>query len=663
MKKTLLLLVLVLAFANMFAQTNSKKLPGDTTLPSTAEDLAKIAALEKGNYKYSVEDYFAKAKQSDFQLSPNGRYLSYREKDKNGKKHIYVKNTETNEVLRAIEEGEDVISEYSWANDNRLIYTHDQGGDENYQLFAVDIDGSNPKSLTPFENVQVNILEPLKGQADYMIIEMNKDNPQIFEPYKINIITGEIYKLFDNKDVNSPIGEYIFDKDGNLRGFYKLEDGKYTALYYRTSEKATFERVKKFDWKEIFFIAEFDYSTDYRHDVYVVSSLNNNTEEILLYDLKEQKIIKKIYCNDTFDIYELSFSNKRDNELDYYSYKGVKSVIIPVSNTYKHLIAKIENQFKDKQFSITSTTDKEDKYLIKVTSDRLYGVYYLYNTKNDSFKQIFDLMPQLKEEDMAEMKPIKFKSRDRLTIHAYVTIPKEVEDGKKVPLIVRPHGGPYGSRDSWGFRRSDQLFASRGYATLRVNFRGSGGYGKKFEHAGYKQIGRKMLNDIEDAVAYIKKQGWIDENKIAIYGASYGGLATLGSLVKTPDLYVCGVDNVGPANLFTHFKSIPSYWKPYIELWKEQWYNPENEEEKRIMKEVSPALNVDKITKPIFVIQGANDPRVNINESDQIVRNLRNRGYDVPYMVKYNEGHGFKREKNRIESYKTMMGFFAKYLK
>lgn len=272
-------------------------------------------------------------------------------------------------------------------------------------------------------------------------------------------------------------------------------------------------------------------------------------------------------------------------------------------------------------------------------------------------------MPQLKEEDMAEMQPIQFQSRDGLTIHGYVTIPKQVKDGNKVPLIVRVHGGPYGSRDGWGFRRSDQLFASRGYATLRVNFRGSGGYGKKFERAGYKQAGRKMLDDLEDALAYVKKKGWIDETKIAIYGASYGGLATLGSLVKTPDLYVCGVDIVGPSNLFTFNKSIPTYWKPYLKLQYERWYNPEIEEEKKIMEEVSPALNVEKITKPLFVMQGANDPRVNIDESDQIVRNLRKRGYDVPYMVKYNEGHGFRREKNRIESYKTMLGFFAKHLK
>ncbi len=173
-----------------------------------------------------------------------------------------------------------------------------------------------------------------------------------------------------------------------------------------------------------------------------------------------------------------------------------------------------------------------------------------------------------------------------------------------------------------------------------------------------------MLDDLEDAVAFIKDEfKWVDKDKIAIYGASYGGLATLGSLVKTPDLYTCGVDYVGVANLFTFFKAIPPYWKPYLEQMYEQWYNIEDEIERDIMAAVSPALNVEKITKPLFVVQGANDPRVNIDEADQMVSNIRKRGFEVPYMVKYNEGHGFGHEENRIELYKTMLGFFYKHLK
>jgi len=411
----------------------------------------------------------------------------------------------------------------------------------------------------------------------------------------------------------------------------------------------------------------FDYSTDYKHDAYVTSNLESDTEEILLYDLKENNIIKKIYRNNTYDAGSVSLSRKRGYEIDYYSYTGEKYQTVPVSETYKKLFSKFKNQFGNKQFYITSKTDEEDKYLLYVTSDKLYGNYFIYDVKKDSFKKLLDLMPQLKENDMAEMRPVKFQSRDGLTIYGYLTIPniaKDKSNNNKIPLIINPHGGPYGPRDRWGFNPETQLFASRGYATLQVNYRGSGGYGKDFFLKGNKQIGRKMLDDLEDAVAYVKNEfKWVNKDKIAIYGASYGGLATLGSLVKTPDLYTCGVDYVGVANLFTFFKAIPPYWKPYLEQMYEQWYNVEDEKERDIMVTVSPALNVEKITKPLFVVQGANDPRVNIDEADQMVSNIRKRGFEVPYMVKYNEGHGFGHEGNRIELYKTMLGFFYKHLK
>ncbi len=488
MKKILLFTVfLVLTLGNIsFAQVQqtdeNKNLPGDTSLPSSAEDLLKIAKLDKCIYTYSIEDYFEKPKQSDFKFSPNGKFLSYREKDETGKKPVFVKDTETNEVKKVISEGEELIRGYGWASDDRLIFVKDQGGNENYQLFAVDIDGSNLKSLTPFENVKVNILAGLKEQADFMIISMNKDNPQIFEPYKININTGELKKLFNNKDATNPIAGYEFDKDGNLRGYTQQQDGKFYVLYYRTSEKAPFEQIVKTNWKDSFGIHTFNYSTEYEHDAFVSSNLSSDTEELLLYDLKEKKIINKIFRDDTYDAGSVSLSRKRGYEIDYYSFTGEKYHIIPVSETYKTLYKKFLSQFGNKQVYITSKTDDEDKYLLYVTSDKLYGSYYIYDVKKDHFKKLLDLMPQLKESDMAEMRPIKFTSRDGLTIHGYITIPKITEENKsvKVPLIVNPHGGPYGPRDRWGFNPETQLFASRGYATLQVNYRGSGGYGKDF---------------------------------------------------------------------------------------------------------------------------------------------------------------------------------------
>jgi len=301
--------------------------------------------------------------------------------------------------------------------------------------------------------------------------------------------------------------------------------------------------------------------------------------------------------------------------------------------------------------------------MVAVTSDKIVGEYYLYDVAKDEVTLLYKLLPHLKAEDMASMKPITFKSRDGLTLHGYITLPEGYKNGQKLPLIVNPHGGPQGIRDNWGFNPEAQLFASRGYATLHVNFRISGGYGKKFLKAGFGQIGRKAMDDVEDGIDFVIDQGWVDKDRVAIYGGSHGGYAVLRGMTKTPEKYACGVDYVGVSNLNTFMSTIPPYWEKYRDMMYKIWYNPDNAEEKVIMDEISPALHVDKIKNPLLVVQGANDPRVNIDEADQIVKSLRERGVEVPYMVKYDEGHGFGKEENRLDLYKAMMGFFAEHLK
>lgn len=640
-----------------------KTLPGNTTLPTSDDELGKLANWKPiKNYKYLVEDYFARPKARSFNFSPDGTYLSYREKDENKKNHVYVKNIETDEVKRVIEEKEELIRGFGWANDNRLIYVMDKGGNEDYHLFAVDIDGENQKELTPFDGVKVSILNGLKEDKDHMIISMNKDNPQVSEPYKINIVTGELKQLYKNEDAANPINSYEFDKDGNLRGFAKLREGVNIDFYY-AADGENFEVNKKLNWKDNFNISSFNYATDYPHDAYVTSNLDSDKTQIYLYDLKEGKVIKKLFSNENYDVSGLSLSRNRGYELDYFSYEGEKRNIVPVSDYYKKLHGKITKKFPNYSYSIADKTDDESKYLIYLQSDKLYGTYYSYNSKKDEFKLLYNLMPNLIENDMAEMRPITFKSRDGKTIHGYITLPKAAINGAKVPVIVNPHGGPQGIRDSWGFNPEAQLFASRGYATLQVNFRISGGYGREFLESGFKQIGRKAMDDVEDGLQYVVDQGWVDKDNAAIYGGSHGGYAVLRGLTKTPDLYACGVDYVGVSNIFTFFESFPEYWKPYKKIVKEIWYDSDIPEEKAIMTEVSPVFHIDKIKKPLFVVQGANDPRVNIDESDQIVEGLRAKGVDVPYMVKYDEGHGFAKEENSIALYKAMMGFYAKHLK
>lgn len=637
--------------------------PGDVSLPSSEAAIQKLIDYGNGNYKYAVDDYFKKPASSGFQLSPNGKYISYKEKDDKGKNHVYVKETTTGKITRAIEEKDELIKGYGWINDNRLVYVMDKGGDENYHVFAADIDGGNTKDLTPYDGVQASILNLLKEQKDYIIISMNKDNKQVHEPYKVNVVTGASEKLYSNTDAANPIVGYDFDKDGNLRAYSKMKNGTSSQLYFKLDGASDFHLATESKWDESFSIVAFNYASPNPDDAYITTNLDGDKTRIVLYDFKAKKILKEIYSNKEYDASIIGLSRKRNWEIDYLGYEGEKVQIVPVSETFNKIYSNLEKQFKGYEYTIAGKTDNEDELLIVIQSDKLYGKYYLYETATGKATLLYDLMPQLKEEDMAVMKPITFKSRDGLTIHGYITLPKAALEGKKVPLIVNPHGGPQGIRDSWGFNPETQLFASRGYATLQVNFRISGGYGKEFLRAGFKQIGRKAMDDVEDGVRYAIAQGWVDEDNIAIYGGSHGGYATLMGLVKTPDLYKAGVDYVGVSNIETFFASFPEYWKPYTAMVKEIWYDLDNPEEAKIAKEVSPFYQLDKINKPLFVVQGANDPRVNINESDQIVRALRAKGFDVPYLVKYNEGHGFHHEENSIEFYKAMMGFFKQHLK
>lgn len=639
------------------------ELPGDPSLVSTKEELTALANKEKGEYTYEVEDYFQRPKSSAFQLSPNGKYLSYREKDENNKRHVYVKEVGTGNVIRVIEEGEELVRGYGWINDERLVYVMDRGGDENYHIYAVNVDGQNNIDLTPFDKVQAGILNMLKEQKDYIIISMNLDNEQIFEPYKINIHTGDYEKLFTNDDPANPIADYDFDKDGNLRGYSKMYNGIQTQYYYKTQGSEDFELFQTINWSDTFGIMAFNYASDNKDEAYVLTNLDSDKQRIVLYDFKKKSIVKEVYSNSDYDASIIGLSRKRNWEIDYLGYEGEKVAIEPVSETFKKIHRVLETHFGSYEYNLVGKTDNEDKYLVIVQSDKLYGKYYYYDALSGEVTLLYDLMPQLKEEDMAEMLPISFMSRDGIKLHGYITLPHVVREGKKVPLIVNPHGGPQGIRDSWGFNPETQLFASRGYATLQVNFRISGGYGKEFFKSGFKQIGRKVMDDVEDGVAYVIEQGWVDANKIAIYGASHGGYATLMGLVKTPDLYTCGVDYVGVSSIFTFFESFPEYWKPYKDMVKEIWYDLDNPEEREIAKEVSPVFQLDKIKKPLFVVQGANDPRVKIAESDQIVVALRTKGFEVPYMVKYDEGHGFSKEENSIEFYKCMMGFISEHLK
>jgi dipeptidyl aminopeptidase/acylaminoacyl peptidase len=309
-------------------------------------------------------------------------------------------------------------------------------------------------------------------------------------------------------------------------------------------------------------------------------------------------------------------------------------------------------------FSVTSMTTDESKWVVAYVPDDAPTSYYLYDRAAKKADLLFVNNSKLEKVKLAQMEPISYKAKDGLTIHGYLTKPVGVE-AKSLPTVLLVHGGPW-ARDTWGYNPMVQFLANRGYAVLQVNFRGSTGYGKSFLNAGNKEWAGKMHQDLVDAKAWLVKEGIADPKKVAIAGGSYGGYATLVGLTFTPEEFACGVDIVGPSNIVTLLKTVPPYWAPAKALFAKRVGDLEKEEE--FLKERSPLFKVNYITKPLLIGQGKNDPRVKVAESDQIVEAMRKNGKPVEYVVYPDEGHGFARPENRLHFYATAEQFLAKHL-
>jgi dipeptidyl aminopeptidase/acylaminoacyl peptidase len=426
------------------------------------------------------------------------------------------------------------------------------------------------------------------------------------------------------------------------------------SLLYREKENLEFKTIKTLNFKETLQPLFFTFDNK---QVYALSNLERDKTAIIRYDIANDKEIERLFEHPEVDVMNLSYSKKRKiiTAARYYTDKNHFHFF---DEQRKKLQVVLEQKLPDYEVYIASMNRAENKVLVRTRSDKSRGSYYFYDLETKEFRKLVDTSPWLNEDHLSDIVPIEYVARDGLMIYGYLTLPRGVE-AKNLPVVINPHGGPW-VRDYWTFNPEVQFLANRGYAVLQMNFRGSTGYGREFWELSFKQWGKSMQDDITDGVNWLIEQGIADPKRIGIYGASYGGYATLAGLAFTPELYTCGVDYVGVSNIFTLIESIPPYWEPYLEMFYEQVGHPEMDKE--YLESVSPYFHVDKIKAPLFIAQGANNPRVKKEQSDTMVEALKERGVEVLYMVKDNEGHGFSNEENRFDFYREMEKFLARHL-
>ena len=595
-----------------------------------------------------LEDFFKNPEKSSYQISPDGSFYSFMAPYKNRMNIFIQKIGDSSATQLTFEEARDIAG-YFWPNNEQIVFLKDEGGDENFHLFGVNIDGSNSVSFTDFDGVRAKIIDDLPDQKDFVVIGLNKRNKQVFDPYRLNLKTGETSMLAKNP---GNIQGWMFDHDGKLRIATAIVDGVNQSILYRENEEDEFKTIITTNFKEGFNPQFFTFDNK---NIIGSSNLGRDKSVIVEFDPITAKEVRVLYANDDYDVNGVGYSRKRKVITAAY-FESWKSERHYFDSTSKAIFEKIQKQLSGYEIGITAINKDENIIILRTYSDKSLGSYYIYNSDDDKMEKIVEVSPWIDENEMSNQLPIDYQSRDGLKINGYLTLPKgyNMENAKNLPVVINPHGGPW-ARDSWGFNPEVQFLANRGYAVLQMNFRGSTGYGRKFFEASFKKWGREMQDDITDGTQWLIDKGIADSTRIAIYGGSYGGYATLMGLVKEPQMYAAGVDYVGVSNMFTFMKTIPPYWEPMLEMMYEMVGDVEKDSV--MLREVSPVFHVDKIKAPLFIAQGKNDPRVNVDESDQMVKAMKDKGIKVEYLVKNNEGHGFRNEENKFDFYRAMEKF------
>ncbi|HMJ09106.1 MAG TPA: S9 family peptidase, partial [Pyrinomonadaceae bacterium] len=540
--------------------------------------------------------------------------------------------------------------------------TQDKGGDENYNVYAVNPADANAegsevpaaRNITDAKGIRAMIQAVPRSDPDAIYVGMNDRDKAWHDIYKVKISTGERTLVSENKDRYQGL---IFDNADKIRlAVRSAQNGDTDILRIGTDGKAT--KIYSCDAFET--CSPIAFNKDNKRVYMQTNKGNADLIELVMMDV-DTGAIEKVESDPLgkVDFGNANFSDVT-HELVSTSYEDDRERIYWKDKKFEKDYNLIKKRLGDREIAFGSSTSDESKFIVSTYSDTDPGTVWLYDRKSKNLSTLYQAREKLDRKALAPMKPVRFKSSDGLEIPAYLTLPKGVE-AKNLPVIVFPHGGPWG-RDSWGYNTFAQFLANRGYAVLQPNFRASTGFGKKFLNAGNNEWGQKMQDDLTWGVKYLVAEGIADPKRVGIMGGSYGGYATLAGVTYTPDLYSAAVAIVAPSNLETLLQSIPPYWEAIRTVFYKRMGDPNTPEGLAQMKRQSPLYSADKIKTPLMVVQGANDPRVNKREADQIVIALRDRNYPVEYLVAPDEGHGFARPVNNMAMIAASEKFLAKHL-
>ncbi|MGA2672811.1 MAG: alpha/beta fold hydrolase [Terracidiphilus sp.] len=596
------------------------------------------------------------------ELSPNGQYLAFLKPWKDTR-NIYVKAVgEPFSAARLLTtESKRPVAGYLWTRDSKyIVYAKDNDGDENFNVYAVDpsakaaagADAPPSRDLTGLKGVRVALYEAPKSDPDILYIGLNDRDKAWHDLYKLKISTGE--KTLLRKNTDRIVG-WTFDLKGQLRLATRNADNGDTEILRVEPDKLT----QVYSCTVFEACAPLHFLPDGSR-VYMETNKDANLTSLVLFDpatgkteMVESDPLGKV------DFGGAIFSEATDQLVEtYYEYDRAKAYYR--DKAYGDDNHWLEKQFPGKDIKVTSHTRDERYWLFTATSDQEPGQTLLFDRKTRALTPQYTIWEKLPRQDLAEMKFVTYKSSDGLEIPAFLTLPKGVP-AKNLPTLIMPHGGPW-ARDVWGYNPLAQFFANRGYAVLEPNFRGSTGYGRKFLDAGNLEWGRKMQDDLTWGVKYLVAEGIADPKRVGILGGSYGGYATLAGVAFTPGTYAAAVDIVGPSNLITLMESIPPYWEAARKMFAVRMGDVSTPEGKALLTERSPLNFTSKIETPLLVAQGANDPRVNRREAEQIVIALRDRGFPVEYILAPDEGHGFARPVNNLALFMESEKFLALHL-